>query len=56
MLLCSVIMPGSLRICKLDPANKGLPHPSSSLFMITLTLSIAAANEEVKIIVIARET
>ena len=50
------VIPGSLKFLKLDPAKKGLPHPSGPLSTIIPTSSsIAAANEEMKTIVIAGE-
>ena len=44
-----------LKYLKLDPAKKGLPHPSGQLSTIIPASSIAAANEEVKTIVTAGE-
>ena len=47
-----------LKLFKLDPTKKGLLHPSGPLSTITPASSIssiAAANEGVKTIVIARE-
>ena len=39
-----------LKFLKLDPAKKGLPHPSGPLSTVIPASSIAAANEEVKIV------
>ena len=40
-----------LKFLKLVPTKKELPHPNRPLFRITPVLSIAAVNEEVKMIV-----
>ena len=40
-----------LKFLKLVTAKKGLPHPNRPLYRITPVLSIAAVNEEVKMIV-----
>ena len=44
----SVMAP--LKFFKLDPAKKGLTHPSGPLSTVTSTLSIAEVNEEVEMI------
>ena len=44
-----------LKFLKLDPAKKGLPHPSGPLSTVIPASSIAAANEEVKKIVTTGE-
>ena len=44
-----------LKYLKLDPAKKGLPHPSGPFSTIIPTSSIVAANKEVKTIVTTGE-
>ena len=44
-----------LKFLKLDPVKKRLPHPSGPLSTIIPSSSIAAANEEMKMIVTAGE-